>query len=263
MTAKFGNLLDGKVVIITGGAGLIGNVFVEAVTEQGGIAIIADSDKTRGIALVRELRSKFKNDRVDSILLDITSTSSMNQMIDLVKGKYGRIDALVNCAYPRNVNYGRLFEEVTYKDFCENVNLHLGGFFLACQRTGIFFKQQGYGNIINVASIYGVIAPRFEIYEGTTMTMPVEYAAIKSAIIHLTRYMAKYFKGCNIRVNSISPGGILDGQEVSFVNKYSAHCLTKGLLDKSDLKGVLVFLLSDMSHYISGQNLIIDDGFAL
>jgi len=127
----------------------------------------------------------------------------------------------------------------------------------------LYFQKQGYGNIINISSIYGVISPKFEIYNNTGMTTPVEYAAIKSGMLHLTKYMAKYFKGKNIRVNAISPGGILDGQPEEFLKKYNKQCLTKGMLDKNDLNGALVFLLSDMSKFVNGQNLIVDDGFVL
>jgi NAD(P)-dependent dehydrogenase (short-subunit alcohol dehydrogenase family) len=108
-----------------------------------------------------------------------------------------------------------------------------------------------------------VVAPRFEVYAGTKMTTPIEYAAIKSALIHLTKYMAKYFKGINIRVNTLSPGGILDSQPESFLKEYEQKSLNKGMLDKKDLKGTLVYLLSDMSQFVNGQNIVVDDGFTL
>ena len=95
------------------------------------------------------------------------------------------------------------------------------------------------------------------------MTMPVEYSAIKSAIIQLTRYFAKYFKEDGVRCNSLSPGGILDNQTDAFLEKYNSHCGTKGMLDPQDIAGVLVFLLSDASRYINGQNIIVDDGFTI
>ena len=117
--------------------------------------------------------------------------------------------------------------------------------------------------LINISSIYGVIAPKFEIYENTLMTTPVEYAAIKSGLIHLTKYMAKYFKGMNIKVNTLSPGGILDSQPEDFLVKYKKECSNKGMLNKSDLKGTLIYLLSDMSKYVNGQNIIVDDGFSI
>jgi NAD(P)-dependent dehydrogenase (short-subunit alcohol dehydrogenase family) len=93
--------------------------------------------------------------------------------------------------------------------------------------------------------------------------MPVEYSAIKSGLIHLTKYMAKYLKGKNIRVNTLSPGGILDKQPQEFLNSYKDLSLNKGMLDKEDLTGSLIFLLSDQSKYINGQNIIVDDGFTL
>ena len=93
--------------------------------------------------------------------------------------------------------------------------------------------------------------------------MPVEYAAIKSGMLHLTKYMAKYFKGLNIRVNAISPGGVLDNQPKKFIRQYNDKCSTKGMLESSDLNGTLVFLLSDSSIYINGQNIVVDDGFSL
>ena len=134
---------------------------------------------------------------------------------------------------------------------------------MTSQQFAEYFKVQGYGNIVNISSIYGVVAPKFEIYENTVMTMPVEYAAIKAGLINLTRYMAKYFKKMNIRVNALSPGGILDKQPESFLDAYAAQCLNKGMLDKSDLSGTLIYLLSDMSKYVNGQNIIVDDGFTL
>ena len=107
------------------------------------------------------------------------------------------------------------------------------------------------------------MAPDFSIYEGTSMTTPVEYAVIKSGLIHLTKYMAKYLGGSNVRVNVISPGGINNGQPPSFTKAYGAKCLNKGMLDPADLTGALVFLLSDLSTYVNGQNLVVDDGFTL
>jgi len=139
----------------------------------------------------------------------------------------------------------------------------LGGYFLTTQQFAKYFYKQGYGNIINMSSIYGVVPPRFEIYKDTNMTNPIEYAAIKSALLHLTKYFAVYFKGKNIRINAISPGGILDRQPKEFLKAYSDLCLNKGMLDKDDLKGTLIYLLSDMSKYLNGQNIIVDDGFTL
>lgn len=256
-------MIKDEVVVITGGAGLIGKEFVRAVVENQGIAIIADINEELGIKVKDDLSKEMNTKNIDFIQLDITSKESLNKCINYIDKKYKKIDALVNNAYPRNKNYGRHFFDVEYEDFIQNLGLNLGGYFTASQQFAQYFKNQGYGNIINISSIYGVIAPKFEVYNNTPMTMPVEYAAIKSGLIHLTKYMAKYFKGMNIKVNALSPGGILDQQPEEFLNKYKKECLNKGMLNSSDIKGTLVYLLSDMSKYVNGQNIVVDDGFSL
>lgn len=254
-------MLDGKVVFVIGGAGLLGREFVRAIAENGGVAVIADLSHAKDLPEVKYMLDG--NTAIDFVDIDITSKASINTAIDIVVKKFGRIDALVNSAYPRNKNYGRHFFDVEYEDFCENISLNLGGYFLASQQFGLYFKKINSGNIVNISSIYGVVSPKFEVYENTKMTMPVEYAAIKSALIHLTKYMAKYFKGSNIRVNSLSPGGIFDGQPKEFLEKYNEKCCSKGMLDKADIAGTLLYLLSDMSIYLNGQNIVVDDGFSL
>lgn len=255
-------MLNNQVVVITGGAGFLGRQFCLAVAENGGMAVVADIDAMAAEKVVGELNDRYPS-HAEAAVLDITTRLSISTLIEVLHKKYGRIDAVVNNAYPRNHNYGRKLEDVTYKDFCENVDLHLGGYFLAAQQFGLYFREQGRGNIVNMSSIYGTMTPRFEVYAGTHMTMPVEYAAIKSAIIQLTRYFAQYFKGDGIRVNCLSPGGILDGQPEVFLREYNAHCNSKGMLDPRDVYGSLLFLLSDASMYVTGQNLIVDDGFSM
>jgi NAD(P)-dependent dehydrogenase (short-subunit alcohol dehydrogenase family) len=256
-------MLKDKVVVVTGGAGLIGQEFVRAIIEQNGIAIIADINKNEGQRVSNELSNKLKSNKIDFFELDVTSKKSLQECISYLDNKYGRIDALVNNAYPRNKNYGRYFFDVEYDDFVENLGMNLGGCIIPSQLFSLYFQKQGYGNIINISSIYGVISPKFEIYDNTDMTMPVEYASIKSGMLHLTKYMAKYFKGKSIRVNAISPGGILNGQSKNFLREYNNQCSGKGMLDVNDLSGTLIFLLSNMSQHINGQNIIVDDGFIL
>jgi len=256
-------LLKDNIIVITGGAGLIGKEFAKSIIEQGGIAVIADIDESRGVEVTKVIQKDSNSKNVFFAKLDITSKISIQKCIDCVHEKYGRIDALVNNAYPKNKNYGRHFFDVEYDDFVENLGANLGGCIIPSQLFAMYFQNQGYGNIINISSIYGLIAPKFEIYKNTSMTIPVEYAATKSGLIHLTKYMAKYFKGLNIRVNAISPGGILDGQPDSFLRSYNMQSSTKGMLDKNDLNGTLVYLLSSMSKYVNGQNIVVDDGFSL
>lgn len=256
-------MLSNKNIVITGGAGLIGKAFVKAVVNNSGRAIIADINIENSKRVCDELCQEFETKNIDVIQMDITDKQSIQTCISNLNKKFGKIDGLVNNAYPRNKNYGKHFFDVEYDDFVENVGLNLGGYFLTSQQFAKYFQHQGYGNIINISSIYGVIAPKFDIYEGTSMTTPPEYAAIKSGLIHLTGYMAKYFSGDNIRVNSISPGGIFDNQDQGFLDAYRQNCLNKGMLDAEDLQGTLVFLLSDSSKFINGQNIIVDDGFTL
>ena len=255
-------MLTDRVVVVTGGAGLLGRAFVRRITEQGGIAIAADIDAAAAERAVADLGLASPG-RAESAALDITNSDSVSALIARVRDSHGRIDAVVNNAYPRNPNYGRPLESVTYADFCENLSSHVGGYFLVAQQFGLAFRRQGHGNIVNMGSIYGTMAPRFDLYAGTAMTMPVEYAAVKAAIIQLTRYLAQYFKADGIRVNSLSPGGIFDHQAETFVARYSAHCGTTGMLSPADVAGALAFLLSDESRHMTGQNLIVDDGFSL
>ncbi len=260
--------LEKKVILIAGGLGVIGKAFNEAILESGGIAIIGDLNLKTGLDYITQLKENYGSNKVELIEIDITSKSSILNAIANISKKYHKIDAFVNTSYPRNKNWGRKFEDVAYEDFCENVNLHLGGYFLASQQLAIFFKKQGSGNIVNISSIQGVLAPKFDTYEGILvsgkeMTSPVEYTPIKAGIIILTKYMAKYFKDTGIRFNCISPGGILTNQPAEFQDRYRKYCTSKGMLEASDLKGTLIFLLSDNSKYINGQNIIVDDGWTL
>jgi NAD(P)-dependent dehydrogenase (short-subunit alcohol dehydrogenase family) len=254
--------LAGKVVVVTGGAGLLGRSFVRAIAAEQGIAVLADLDAQGGAQAAAEIQAAVPAGQVCFEPLDITARASIRALLTRVKERFGRIDAVVNSAYPRSRNYGRRFEEVEYQDFCSAMSLHLGGYFLVSQQFAEFFREQGHGNVVSIASIYGVIAPRFQIYAGTQMTMPVEYAVIKSGLLHLNRYMMRYFQGHPIRFNCISPGGILDGQPERFLEQYAVHTQTRGMLAPQDITGALLFLLSDESRFVNGQNLVVDDGFS-
>ena len=254
--------LDGKVVVITGAAGRLGSAFCKAVVDAGGSVVAADlptPDVQERLAALRDALGG----RVLPAVVDITDRGSLDACITTAVEAFGKVDALVNNAYPRNANWGRRFEDVEYADFVENVGMHAGGYFLASQRFLALFKRQGHGNIVNLSSIYGVAAPRFGIYEGTPMTMAVEYAMIKAGIVHLTKYIASYHRKQGIRCNAISPGGIRDGQPQEFLERYGAMTNSKGMLDPQDVCGALVFLLSDASAYVNGQNLVVDDGWTL
>lgn len=255
-------MLNEKTIVVTGAGGLLGADFVRAIVAAGGRAVAADIHLDSAEAVIDAIGPD-ANDRAIAVHVDITDPASIDALISAAEQRFGSVDAVVNSAYPRAENYGARLEDISYENFCQNLDMHLGGYFLVAQRFALAFKRRQGGHIINMASIYGVMAPRFSIYAGTSMTTPVEYAAIKSAVVHLTQYFAQYFKGYGIRANCISPGGILTGQPQSFLDSYNSHCAFKGMLQPQDVTGTLLFLLSDASQYITGQNIIVDDGFSL
>lgn len=144
-----------KIIILTGAVGLIGSGFCWKTTKEGGTVILADINEKKGMKLEQEMNEKFHRKVVKFCRTDITYLESIKNLISFTLHKFGKIDALVNNAYPKNKNYGRKFEDVTYQDFCENVNMHLGGYFLITQQVAKVMIKQRCGNIINIASIYG------------------------------------------------------------------------------------------------------------
>lgn len=253
--------LNHKVIMIIGAAGTLGKAISSAILEQGAFLIAVDNSNEA----LDELKSVLSNrDRASFFTADITNVETIQEVINKSVSLYGALDGAVNTAYPRNKNYGRDFFNVTYEDFSENLSLHLGGYFLFMQQCAKYAMDAGNPfSLVNISSIYGVIPPRFDIYENTTMTMPVEYAAIKSALIHLSKFASTYMKNTLFRVNSVSPGGILAAQPDSFIEAYREYSRVKGMLDAQDLVGTIMFLLSDDSEYMCGQNLVVDDGFSL
>lgn len=239
---------DLKVGLI--GYGLIGKAIHESLAKEGVEVFIFDK------AQIAE-KNFFET--------DITSTEALAKTIEELNKKNIKLNAVVNCSYPRTKSYGFKLEEVTTETFNENVSVHLGGYFNVMKQFGLYFKALGSGSVISFSSVYGVNAPRFDIYEKEKFTMPVEYSAIKSAVIHLTKYMASYFKGSDVRFNVLSPGGVFSSHEDSFVNAYGKYSLSSrgGMLNPEDLTGAVKFLVSNESKYVNGQNLIVDDGWTL
>ena len=252
-------MLQNKVIAITGGAGLIGSSFAEAVVNNGGKVIIGDVSINKGM----ELQQKLGEDKCSFFFVDIKNPDSIDEFINLGVKKFKKIDAAIHSAYPRSNQWGASFENLKPDGLAEDLFSQLGGSILFSQRIMLFFVKQKYGNLIHLSSIQGVSAPEFHHYEGTKMVSPIEYSAIKSGIISITKYLAKYYKNNNIRVNCISPGGILDAQPEVFLEKYRDACSTKGMLNSEDLVGTVLYLISDMSKYLNGQNIIVDDGWTL
>lgn len=251
-------MLKGKKILVAGAAGLLGSHLVSALLAAGADVVAADVSPERVAQCLAETGADAG--RVSVVALDVTDEPAVTAFFAGVSG----IDGAVNCTYPRNRRYGARFPDVALADFNENLSLHLGSSFLFMQQCASYFTrvQQPFA-LVNIASIYGVVAPRFAVYDGLPMTMPVEYAAIKSALIHLTRYVASFVADSRFRVNCVSPGGIFDHQPPAFLERYRAETLGQGMLAPEDVTGSILFLLSGMSASINGQNIVVDDGFTL
>lgn len=251
--------MNEQVVLITGAAGRIGATLAQSVVNTKAKVVLIDVNRDR----LNDLEAGIGSVNCFSIHADTSSPDETDRCIASAVERFGRVDAAIHSAYPRSVGWGTRFEEIKKEHLDEDLSNHLGGAILFSQRMLEFFKTQGHGNLIHVSSIMGVVTPKFENYAGTKMTSPIEYTAIKAALIAMTKYLAKYYKGSQIRVNCISPGGILNQQPEGFLEKYRACCNDKGMLDAEDLVGTLLFLLSEQSRYVTGQNIIIDDGWSL
>ena len=257
--------IKNKVCIITGGVGLIGSGFSRQCAEQGARVVIADVNPEKGKSLVKELINDTGNKQIIFQKCDVTSELSVKNMVKMVVKKFGRIDALINSAYPRNKHWGRKFEQVTYGDFIDSVGMHTGGYFLTTREVSAVMAKQKSGTIILLGSTYGVVAPKFEIYEGTPMTSQVEYAVIKGGIIMLTKYLASYLGPSGIRVNAISPGGVFDNHKDPFLSNYlsKVRLAPRRMARPNDIANAALFLISDSSEYITGQNIIVDGGWTI
>lgn len=243
-------------ILVLGAGGLLGKVVVDALLVNNAEVIATDIQ-------TESLFTHFSADYAGKLAITSLDVNNEAEVVSFFQGQE-RIDGVVNCSYPRNKDYGKKLFDVSLASFNDNISLHLGAAFLIMQQSAaLFLRQNSPLSIVNVSSIYGVVAPKFEIYEDTNMTMPVEYAAIKSAIVHLNKYFASYIHDSRFRVNSISPGGLFDAQPDAFLDKYKQLTMGAGMLNATDMTGSILFLLSEQSRYMTGQNLIIDDGFSL
>ncbi|ENM5927026.1 SDR family oxidoreductase [Vibrio mimicus] len=254
-------LLENKTIVVAGAGGLLGTRMVPALLKQGAHVIAADIH----LEVMRERLASLGVDLQDEKLrcyeLDVTTEENVKAFFNQ---QVQHIDGAVNATYPRNKTYGKHFFDVSLESFNENLSLHLGSAFLFTQQSAAYFKrQQQPFSLVNISSIYGVVAPKFEIYNNTPMTMPVEYAAIKSAIQHLNKYVVSYVNDSRFRINCVSPGGIFDHQPDAFLQAYKEKTHGAGMLDVEEVTGSVLFLLSEQSRYVTGQNIVVDDGFSL
>lgn len=242
--------LKEKVIIVTGSNGLIGKEVVKYLVKKDSKVIGLDMEK--GIH------------DFDFIKCDITNYDQVERALEKVLKEYGRIDGLVNLAYPRTGDWGAKFENVSLESWQKNVEIQMNSVFYICQKVLETMKNQKSGSIVNIGSIYGVVGNDFSLYEDYGGTSPAAYSAIKGGIINFTRYLASYYGEYNVRVNCVSPGGVLDEsqQKPSFIKKYSAKSPLKRLGNAEEMAPPIAFLLSDGSSFITGHNLMVDGGWA-
>ncbi len=240
--------LKDKIIIVTGGKGLLGAAFVKDIIKEGGIAINADISSENDL-------NKFE------IKTDITSDDSILKTVESVLNTFGRIDGLVNSAYPRTSDWGNSFEDFSPDCWRKNLDMQLTSYFVFCQTVLKHMKKQQSGSIVNIASIYGAVGPDFSIYKGTQMTNGPGYSAIKGGLINFTRYLASCFGKYGIRANCVSPGGIFDNQNPVFVKNYEEKVPLNRMGTPDDVAPAVSFLLSDEARYITGHNLMVDGGW--
>ena len=241
--------IQNKVIVITGGNGLLGKSMVSILRNLGAVVISTDLCIN-------------PNDP-NSIMMDITNEFSVRETVQYLVEKYERIDGWVNNAYPRSRDWSRKFEDISIESWRQNVDMHLNGYFICCQVVLEEMKKQQKGSLINMSSIYGLLGPDFKIYEGTEMTMPAAYAAIKGGLNNLTRYLASYYGPYQIRVNTVSPGGIFSDQPQNFVEGYIQRVPLGRMAEAEDIVSAVFYLLSEQSKYVTGHNLVVDGGLSI
>ena len=260
-TKKLFDLSD-KVIIITGAAGNLGSQYAEGLSEVGANVVLGDLDYTKCKQLSTKLKKKYGVDPLP-LKLDLTKKISISNLVTKTIKKYSKIDVLINnAAYQGNSKIRKTsFEELSLLDWNEAISVNLTGIFLACQQIGKIMKKQGFGNIINISSTYGIVAPDQRIYGDSGQNAASFYSATKSAVINLTRYLASYWANTGIRVNTLSPGGVKRTQTKSFIKNYSKKTMLGRMAERDEYVGAMIFLASDASSYMTGSNLIIDGGW--
>ncbi len=258
--------LENKIAIVTGACGLIGQNHCKALAEAGATVIVADINYEKCAQIASSLGEKHF-----PISFDVASEASVIEAKDKIIAKFGRIDVLVNNAAindmfenPALAAEQSKFENYPVDMFRKSLEVNVTGVFLCSQIFGTVMAKQNSGSIINVASTYGIVGPDQSIYvnEGKqTFYKSAAYPATKGAVINFTRFLAAYWGKNGVRVNTLSPGGVENGQEEWFIKNYSQKTALGRMAQSNDYKGAVVFLASDASLYMTGANLVVDGGW--
>ena len=260
--------LKDRVIILTGAAGQLGPSYAAALSEAGAHVVLVDLKKKACLELANLLSQRYGTDSL-GICVDLTKRASVNAMVKEVMRKYGRINGLINnAAYEQHasqMNYS-LADAISFEDFPlelwqKIIAVNLTCTFLCTQAVGKVMVAHGGGVILNISSIYGMVGADQRIYEYSGINSNVAYAVTKSALINFTRFLAAYWEGKNIRVNTLSPGGVFDNQAPKFVKNYCYRNMMGRMATREDLCGAVLFLMSDAAAYITGANLVVDGGW--
>jgi len=261
--------LRGRVAVVTGGAGLLGAEFCKTLAQAGAAVIVADLNAAAATSLANQLSES--GWRAAACTLDVTDPNSVSQMITVALTEFSRLDVLINSAAldpkfdPQHADHHfGAFEAFPLSAWEQALQVNLTGAFLCCQAAVGPMLEQGSGVIVNLSSIYGLVGPDQRLYQRAGQPpqyKPVFYSVSKAAILGLTRYLATYYAGKNIRVNALTPGGVFNEHEETFLQAYSARAALGRMARKDELNGALLFLASDASSYMTGANLVVDGGW--
>ncbi len=258
--------LDGRVAIITGGSGLLGEQHAIALAGAGATVVLTDINLDHSNVVLGELKAKHGREGL-TVESDVKSPESWNELLQKVLQKFGRVDILVNNAAfttsSRTSNYNLPFESFPLEDWKQILDVNLTGTFLGCQVIGGEMLKKGSGAIINLGSLYGVVSPHHRMYDGTGINQPPAYSASKAAVLGLTRYLGALWADKGVRVNSITPGGIRGGQSDEFRKRFSNLNPMGRMAEKTELQGALLYLASDAASHVVGHNLVVDGGWTV
>jgi len=252
--------LGGRVALITGGAGHIGRAMAAALAELGAAVALVDIDRVAAERAAAEI-----DGQVRAFAVDLADEAAVAALPSKVADCLGGLDILVNNAAFVGASglagWVTPFAEQSAATWRLALEVNLTAAFALTQAATPLLAASGHGSVINVASIYGVLGPDMGLYEGTSMGNPAAYAASKGGLIQLTRWLSTVLGAQGIRVNAISPGGVARGQPDSFRDRYILRTPLKRMAVEEDFKGVAAWLASDLSAYVTGQNIMVDGGW--